>query len=191
MILVVLWKRLWYFCLTLVVFFAELSHSEVSYEEGLVDLYSVNGSSSRSSQDIVVALDLPFIFCNKCHNLRSGSGYNSGKYYAAAAAVAIHDINNNNNILKGHRLRYIWNIDHTDTHCVERDSINIMLGQLNMNVSGFIGFNCHCRTVSKIASSVNLPLFSMVRFVFLFYKMILLFLEIIFFFTRYLKGLEH
>ena len=90
MIMVVLWKRLWYFCLTLVVFFAELSHSEVSYEEGLVDLYSVNGSSSRLSRDIVVALDLPFIFCNKCHNLRSGSGYNSGKYYAAAAAVAIH-----------------------------------------------------------------------------------------------------
>lgn len=165
MILVVLGKCLWHFCLTLIVLFAELSHSEVSYEEGLIDLYNENGFSDRSSRDIVVALDLPFIFCDKCHNIRSGSGYNSGKYYAAAAAVAIHDINNNNNILKGHRLRYIWNINHTDTHCVERDSINIMLGQLNMNVSGFIGFNCHCKTISKIASSVNLPLFSMVRFV--------------------------
>ena len=170
MILVVLWERLWCFCITIVVFFAELSHSEVSYEEGLVDLYNPNESTGRSSRDIVVALDLPFIFCTKCHNLRSGSGYNSGKYYAAAAAVAIHDINNNHKILNGHRLRYIWNINHTDTHCVEKDSINIMLGQLNMNVSGFIGFNCHCRTVSKIASSVNLPLFSMVRFVSSFFE---------------------
>ena len=168
--LVVLWKLLWYLYLTIIVFFAEFSHSEVSYEEGFVDLYDANSGAEKTSRDIIVALDLPFIFCNKCHNLRSGSGYNSGKYYAAAAAVAIHDINNNKNLLNGYRLRYIWNINHTDTHCVERDAINIMLGQLNMNVSGFIGFNCHCRTVSKIASAVNLPLFSMVRFIFYIFR---------------------
>ena len=143
---------------------AGYSHSDISYEEGLIDLYNIKSGTEKQSNDIVVALDLPFIFCNKCHNQRSGSGYNSGKYYAAAAAVAIHDINNNNNLLNGYRLRYIWNINHTDTHCVEEDAIKMMLGQLNMKVSGFIGFNCHCKTVSKIASSVNLPLFSMVRF---------------------------
>ena len=112
--------------------------------------YYNNNKNDRQSNDIVVALDLPF------SSIR-------GKLYAAAAAVAIHNINNNKELLRGYRLRYAYHINETDTGCIEKNAINIMLRQLNMNVSGFLGFNCHCRTVSKISSAVNLPLFSIVR----------------------------
>ena len=136
--------------------FSDLSLSEeVTYDEGHIDLYNAANDgriiTDRKSNDIVVALNLPFL------SIR-------GKYYAPAAAVAIHDINNNKNLLNGYRLRYAYDANHTDTHCIEKDAINIMLGQLNMNVSGFIGFQCNCETVSKISSAVNLPLFSIVSF---------------------------
>lgn len=132
--------------------------AEVSFDEGYIDLYSndINNNTIRQSNDIVVALDLPFI------SIR-------GKLYAAAAAVAIHDINNNKNLLRGYRLRYAYHIDKTDTECIEKKAINVMLRQWNMNVSGFLGFDCYCQTVSKISSAVNLPLFSIVSIVIYFF----------------------
>jgi Receptor family ligand binding region. len=136
---------------------------QVTYSEGLIDLYT-DINSPREKNDIVVALNLPYTFCDECHDVHSGSSYHSGKYYASAAGVAVEDINNDKNLLAGFRLRYLWNTKNTDTHCFEKDAIRIMMGQLNMNISGFIGFNCFCRTVSKMASALNLPLFSMVRF---------------------------
>ena len=136
--------------------------ANVTYEAGFIDLYNDNNNNDacsiynnknnddRQSNDIVVALDLPF------SSIR-------GKYYGAAAAVAIHNINNNEELLRGYRLRYAFHINETDTACFEKKAINIMLRQLNMNVSGFLGFNCKCKTVNKISSAVNLPLFSVVR----------------------------
>ena len=49
----------------------------------------------------------------------SGSQYHTPRYYSSAAAVAVEDINNDDTILKGYRLRYVWDTNETDTLCDE------------------------------------------------------------------------
>lgn len=131
-----------------------------TYEAGLIDIY--NGEEKKAN-DIVLALNLPYTLCPQCYDKRSGSGYNTGKYYAAAASLAIEDINNNTNLLGNYTLRYVWHNNKTDTHCNEIDAIKITMEQLNLGVDGFLGFTCRCMTVAKMISAVNLPLFSGVR----------------------------
>ena len=131
--------------------------------DGFIDLYH-NKSVEIQPNDIVIALDLLYELCPTCYEKQSGSSYNTASFYASAAALAIEDINNQENFLKGYRLRFIWDSNNTNPNCLEKKGVNIMLAQLNMNVSGFIGFSCYCKTVAKIASAVNLPLFSLVRF---------------------------
>ena len=146
----------------------------ITYDEGYIDLYGTSNnkdstppassSLNRKPNDIVLALNLPLSIPKKSFddNGIPINRYNPAKHYASAAALAMHKINNDSTMLNGYRLRYAWDRQQTDTGCIEKNAINIMLRQLNMNVSGFLGFNCHCRTVSKISSAVNLPLFSSV-----------------------------
>ena len=145
------------------------SQEKITYEEGYINLYDDPSnnpkskdstppvSSQRRQNDIVLALNLPLSVTGEINH--------RPEKYSAAAALAIHKINSDKTLLDGYRLRYTWHNQHTNTNCSEKKAINIMLRQLNMNVSGFLGFNCHCRTVSKISSAVNLPLFSSVSII--------------------------
>ena len=133
-----------------------------TYEEGFLDIYKIPKEKWNKS-DIVFALNLPFQLCQTCKIRHSGSGYNTARYYAAAAAVAVEDINNSPLYLPDHKLRYVWDFNETDTHCYEPDSIKAQFKQINIGVHGFIGFGCDCLTVAKNAAAMNLPLISMVK----------------------------
>ncbi|XP_047143236.1 atrial natriuretic peptide receptor 1 isoform X1 [Hydra vulgaris] len=137
-----------------------IQNKPATYEEGYLDIYNIPANKWNKS-DIVFALNLPFQLCQTCKNKHSGSGYNTAKYYAAAAAVAVEDINNSNDSLPNHKLRYVWDFNETDTHCYEPDAIKAQFKQISIGVHGFIGYACSCLTVAKNAAAMNLPLISM------------------------------
>lgn len=126
-----------------------------------LDIYK-NPNATWAKEDIVFALDFPYdsLLCKKCHRVASGSGYNTAKFYASAAAVAVEDVNNGS-LLGNHTLRYIWDKNETDTHCNEITATKIQLKQMKMGVHAFIGFACRCLSVANNAAAMNLPLLSM------------------------------
>ena len=79
-----------------------------------------------------------------------------GKYYASAITLAIDDINNDESLLPGIRLNFIWN----DSKCVEELSIDALIYQWEKRVHAFIGFGCKCFTQARIAATLNLPIIS-------------------------------
>lgn len=134
-----------------------------SYDEGYLDIRNSTYKNWHKRKEITFALNLPWELgdCVKCHNGLSGSGYNTAKFFASAAAVAVEDINNNMTLLQGYKLRYIWNENLTDTHCHEFSAINGQLRQINYQVDGFVGFICACVPIAKNAAAVNKPFVSM------------------------------
>lgn len=135
------------------------STKATDYEESFIDLFDKQEENRRRDNDIVLSLNLPY---NYEHQMQR----NIARFYGAAAAMAIRDINNNQNLLSGYRLRYTWNEKHSDTNCVESHAIRRILDQtrMNLNVSGYIGFEEYCKVPAKMAGSLNLPLFSGVSF---------------------------
>lgn len=159
-----------------------------TYDEGFIDLYTStidvatnkDTKKIKRSNDIVIALDLPFTHVHKKnpsstkHKKQQTEESERSRVvptadrYASAAALAVHDVNKNPNLLAGYRLRYAWDSKQTDTQCDALTAKNMMTKQaLHQNVSGFVGFQCHCHNVSKIASQANLPLISPVRIFFI------------------------
>ena len=136
------------------------------YNEGFLDIYKIP-RNEYPNNSIIFALNLPFELCDykhgsstiSCFDRHAGSLFNTAKYYASAAAVAVEDVNNSD-MLKGKKLYYVWNYNETDTHCFEHDAIKIQHKQINMGIDGFIGYTCKCTTVAKNAAAYNLPIFS-------------------------------
>lgn len=90
-----------------------------------------------------------------------GSRAVQGKDYAAAMTVAVDNINTDPNLLPGIRLSFIWN----DSECIEEKSIQAFISQWQRNVDGFIGFGCNCRTQTRTAAALNLPVVSHVSII--------------------------
>ena len=110
---------------------------------------------------ILFALNLPFnCFGYEGYRKMSGTDYNAGHNYAAAAAVAVRDINVNEPLLKGYTLKYYWNTSISDTCCIEKKAVKEQIIQMQQGVEGFVGYKCSCLTLAKNAAAFNMPLIS-------------------------------
>eukprot|EP00111_Clytia_hemisphaerica_P009174 TCONS_00026970-protein len=124
------------------------------------DLYQKESEQmERPRKDITLALNLPYTRPLSEYPVRSD--LNAPRFYASAAAIAIQDINANPDLLRGYQLKYYWNKTITDTHCNEETAVKNFKKQMTMNFDGFIGYQCSCTKVGRLAAQANLPLFSM------------------------------
>ena len=104
---------------------------------------------SNGDEDIVLGLLLPF------------SGERPiGRYIAGAMTIAVEVINNNDTLLPGRNLSFVWN----DTECVGKvglhETVDLFLTVRKLH--GFIGGGCDevCEPAGLLASAWNLPMVS-------------------------------
>lgn len=106
-----------------------------------------------SEGDITLGLLIPFQRATA-----TGSTFNAGKYYAAAATLAVEKFNNESGLEPGIRLEFIWN----DTLCQEERALSALVYQWERRVDAFIGPACTCDKEARIAAALNVPMISFV-----------------------------
>ena len=84
--------------------------------------------------------------------------WKSGNFYASAFQIAVDRINDDPQLLHGHKLEYVYN----DTECSEEKSIQLFHYQVcQMNVAGVIGLGCSkCDGLAKYAGAINVNMVS-------------------------------
>jgi guanylate cyclase len=85
-----------------------------------------------------------------------------GRLISGAITLALDDINNNPNLLAGHKLSMMW-MDNTNDDLA---SINALSHLWKNGAVAFIGPENRCETESKVAAAWNLPIVSFVSNVF-------------------------
>ena len=68
------------------------------------------------------------------------------------------NINRDPNLLRGHRLLYIY----SDCHMDVRETIRVMTKQRDAGVVAFVGPEEQCRTEATVAAAWNIPMISYV-----------------------------
>ena len=86
------------------------------------------------------------------------STYKTGEYYVSSFLIAADKINNDSDLLPGHKLSIVYN----DTGCLAEKEIQLFYYQLaKMNVAGIIGLGCAgCKIVAAFAGALNVPIIS-------------------------------
>ena len=112
-------------------------------------------TTPTSGEEFTLGLLIPF-------NSSEAPTSAEGSFYAPAIVQAVDDINNNSNLLPGHRVSFIWN----DTRCNEDQSLRALSYQIHeKNVSAIIGPGCTCQVQARLASALDIPMISYVSFV--------------------------
>ena len=84
--------------------------------------------------------------------------YLTGTYYASSLLIAADEINDDTKLLPGRRLRVIF----SDSQCLAETAVQQVLYQWRkLNIAAIIGAGCdECKTVARIAGSLNIPIVS-------------------------------
>ena len=76
------------------------------------------------------------------------------KLFAGAFFTALDFVNNNESVLQGYRLEYLFN----DTKSSSLNAINAMTSHYGTDTIGFIGPDVSCECESTVAAAWNLPM---------------------------------
>jgi guanylate cyclase len=84
--------------------------------------------------------------------------YFVGQKYAAAMSIAVHDVNEREDLLRNDTLTFKWK----DTNCNEFTTLRHQIKMIQSNFTAFIGPGCHCQMAAKNAAAFNKTMISYV-----------------------------